>query len=446
MNSRWLRHTALPVAIVLLCLGLLIFGLVRLSAIEKTMRVNLESNMLWVITQTEIEALRLHATLARQAPTDPAVATRFDLLASRLNLIAEGPQLRYLNEIGQGEALLVQAEAVLAFDPGTAPLTIQRASSLADALDALRRNLHRAANLTMVADWEELSGRLESYRGAVVQVILSLVFGIAVASYLGWRLVRDQRDLLRAEEVRLRSVRLEQDLHQERAQGAYWRDFAAVVSHQFRTPLAVIDSAAQRILRRQSTIAPTEQTERLETIRSTVSDLSRLVDAALLNGQIDNELKAADCAQHDLVAPLRLLLRDLGARHPDRELRIEAVQEPFDAWCDPGLTLHAMMNLLENALRHSSGAIVLRIFGRGDRVACAVVDLGPGIAAEDLPHIFDRFRRGSRPNGDGSGIGLWTARRLAELQGGTIDVESWLGSGSVFTLWLRARAPDEKIA
>ena len=446
MSPRWLRHIALPVAVVLLCLGLLVFGLVRLSAIEKTMRVSLASNMLWVMTQTEVEVLRLDATLARSLPGDPAISTRFDLLASRLDLIGEGPQARYLEDLGLAATLKAQADAVLAFDPRAAMLSAERIGALSDALFALRQSLHKAANRSMVAEWEELSLRLESYRGAVAQVISSLVLGLAVASFLGWRLVRDQRNLLRAEEVRLRSVRLEQELQQERTQGAYWRDFAAVVSHQFRTPLAVIDSAAQRILRRQGTMAREEQAQRLETIRGTVADLSRLVDAALLSGQIDNETRCADCARQDVVAPLRLLMRDLALRHPGRSLRIEAAVEPLRAWCDPGLVVHIVMNLLENALRHSSGAVVLRLFERGERVACAVVDLGPGIAAEEVSHIFERFRRGSSPGGDGSGIGLWTARRLAELQGGTLEVESWPGRGSVFTLWLSARAPVEEEA
>lgn len=442
MTARWLRHTGLPFGVVLLCLGLLVFGLVRLAGIEKTMRLSLEVNMLWVVGQAEIEVLRLDAMLARLGPADPDVAERFDLLASRLGLLNDGPQQRYLQEIGLAEALKAPVAAVLALDPGAAALTEARAAKLALALEDLREDLHRAANRSMIYEWQEISDRLATYRSAVLQVILSIGLGLATAAYLGWRLVRDQRAVLRAEELRLRSALLEQDLHQERLQGAYWRDFAAVISHQFRTPLAVIDSAAQRILRRQDTIPPDEQSARLETIRNTVTDLSRLVDVALLSGQIDNDLKAADCARHDLVAPLRRLMQDLGTRHPGRSLRLEAADETIYAWFDPGLTLHAVMNLLENALRHSAKEVVLRIFFDAGRIGCAVADQGPGISEEDLAHIFDRFRRGSRPTGDGCGIGLWTARRLAELQGGAISVTSTPGKGSVFTLWLAERAPE----
>lgn len=442
MKPPWRRDTVLPLAIALLCLGLLIFGLVWLSAIGKTMRVNMATNMLWVISQTEIELLRLDAVLSHGARSSREIETRFDVLASRLALIAEGPQLRYLESLGLSETVMGQAQFILSYDPAKSPLTDARVQELSHGIEPLRRTLHRAANQSMVVEWEELSARFESYRVAVAQVILSLALGIAAAAYLGWRLLRNQRDLLRAEEVRLRSIRLEQDLRQERAEGAYWRDFAAIISHQFRTPLAVIDSAAQRILRRKGVVDLAEQTERLEKIRSTVADMSRLVDAALLSGQLDNDLKTANCARGDLVAPIRALLSELASRNPERAIRLETTEQRLDAWFDQGLTLHAVMNLLENALRHSPGDVLVRLFRRDERVACAIIDTGDGIPADEMGHIFDRFRRGAHPGGEGSGLGLWMSRKLAELQGGEITVESWPDVGSVFTLWLRSQAPN----
>ncbi|MFP1644950.1 sensor histidine kinase [Pontitalea aquivivens] len=446
MITRRLRQIGLPVAIVVACLGALAFGLMRLAEIERTMRIKQSANMLWVISQAEAETLRLDAALARNPADAPVIGTRFDLLASRLTLIAEGPQLRALDRIGLSGPLMDQRARVLALDPRAAPMTPERALRLAGALEQLRQVLRRAGNRTMVADWGELSRRLELYRGAVAQVIVSLVLGIGFAAYLGWRLVADQRALLRAEELRLRAIRLERDLDQERTQAAYWRDFAAVVSHQFRTPLAVIDSAAQRMLRGQPTPGDTGHRARLATIRRTVADLSRLVEAALIAGQIDNDLKQPRCARHDVVAPLRALIADLQARHPGRSLRLDAAAEPMLAWCDPGLMQHTVMNLLENALRHCAGPVVVRLFQRDDRIACAIVDTGPGIAPADLGRIFDRFRRGPASGVEGSGLGLWTARRLAELQGGTVEVESWPGRGSVFTLWLAAMAPAQVAA
>lgn len=441
-----LRHFGLPIAVVLLCLGLLVFGLMRLYAIEKTMRINQAANMLWVISQTEVEVLRLEATLARHASDDVLIAAHFDLLVSRLSQIAEGPQLRHLEMIGFAEPVLSYRASVLALDPLVSSLTPERADLLVAALDGLRQVLHRAGNRTMVAEWESISARLEGYRSAVAQVILSLVLGIAFAAYLGWRLVADQRDLLRAQAVKLRSIRLEKDLQQERTQGAYWRDFAAVVSHQFRTPLAVIDSCAQRIVRRQKPGEDAELLARVETIRKTVAGLSKLVEAALLAGQIDNGIQTPNCARRDLVGLLRLLIADLRTRHPGRSLRLEAAQEPLLAWLDEDLALHAVMDLVENALRHSTGPVVLRVFVHEERVGCAVIDCGPGIPTEELPRIFERFQRGTQTTAEGTGLGLWIARKLAELQSGSVEVESWLGCGSVFTLWLRVMGPAEKAA
>lgn len=445
MNARRLQRVGLPAAIVLLCLGLLAFGLMRLSAVERTMRINQAANMLWVISQTETEVLRLDAALARGAEAvSTALTTRFDMLASRLALITGGPQLRYLERIGVAQQILDHRVRIGALDPRGGALPPDRADLVVSELEALRRVLQRSANLSMVTEWEDLSARLESYRGAVLQVILSLAFGIAMATYLGWRLVADQRGLLRAEEDRLRAVRLEQDLEQERVKGAYWRDFAAIVSHQFRTPLAIIDSGAQRILRGSQAVVARPHREKLETIRTTVADLSRLVEAALLAGELENGIRQTHCARHDIVPPLRHLIEDLRARHPDRQIAIETATEAIQAWCDPGLTSHAVMNLVENALRHSAGSVILRLFETGDRVACAVVDTGPGIPSEDMAHIFDRFRRGPGQEGIGSGLGLWTARKLADVQGGGLEVESWPRVGSVFTLWLRRQAPVEE--
>lgn len=282
-----MRRVGVPAAIVLSCLGLLAFGMIRLSAIEKTMRINEAANMLWVISQTEIEVLRLDATIARSDGGGSGdVSTRFDLLASRLLLLTEGPQLRYLERIGVDQPILEVSAKISAMDPQGTPLPTKVVNTLVGELDVLRSVLHRAANLSMVTEWEDMSARLKSYRGAVLQVILSLAFGIALAAILGWRLVADQRALLRVEEDRLRAVRLEQDLEKERIQGAYWRDFVAIVSHQFRTPLAIIDSGAQRIMRGKDTLLSPPHRERLETIRNTVADLSRLVEATLLAGQL----------------------------------------------------------------------------------------------------------------------------------------------------------------
>ena len=104
-----------------------------------------------------------------------------------------------------------------------------------------------------------------------------------------------------------------------------------------------------------------------------------------------------------------------------------------------------ILNIVTNAVRHTAtGTVTLGVRYDPSRVALTVRDTGEGIAAGDLEHIFDRFYRveksRSRDHG-GVGLGLAIARMLTELQGGTISVESTIGVGSVFSVWLPAAEP-----
>ena len=101
----------------------------------------------------------------------------------------------------------------------------------------------------------------------------------------------------------------------------------------------------------------------------------------------------------------------------------------------------AVGNLLENAITHTpeGGSVTVSAHAAANGIEVTVADTGPGIAAEDLPRLFDRFYRAdpsrSRSTG-GSGLGLTIARRLVEAHGGSIEVESALGEGSRFTVRL----------
>jgi signal transduction histidine kinase len=116
--------------------------------------------------------------------------------------------------------------------------------------------------------------------------------------------------------------------------------------------------------------------------------------------------------------------------------------EPVWALGDADRTRHILLNLATNAVRYTlQGGISFGLRKDGSMVGVSVQDTGPGIAPEHLELVFDRFFRidqsRSRELG-GTGLGLAIARLLAELQQGRVTVESTLGDGSVFTLWLPA--------
>ncbi|WP_406397166.1 ATP-binding protein [Streptomyces uncialis] len=136
----------------------------------------------------------------------------------------------------------------------------------------------------------------------------------------------------------------------------------------------------------------------------------------------------------------------------------ESVTAPHheDPWADPVRLRQAVGNLVSNAIRHtpSGGEVCVRAFRRGPDgdLVVEVRDTGEGISAEQLPYVFDRFWRAEKSRNrrtGGSGLGLAIVRRLMEAHGGTVDVSSVVGVGTVFTLWFpmaarwdRATGPD----
>jgi hypothetical protein len=123
-------------------------------------------------------------------------------------------------------------------------------------------------------------------------------------------------------------------------------------------------------------------------------------------------------------------------------LQVDAPPSVVPVCADLGLIERVLDNLIGNALRHSPDGGTIRIeIGRHDgQVGARVIDTGTGIAAQDLPHIFDRYYRGGRGGAGGAGLGLAIARRIVELHGGTLAVESAPGRGSTFSFALAAHA------
>jgi signal transduction histidine kinase len=122
--------------------------------------------------------------------------------------------------------------------------------------------------------------------------------------------------------------------------------------------------------------------------------------------------------------------------------------EPLLLKADPAKLARLFLNLIENAIKYSPAGAKVTVSGarQGDQISVCVADTGPGIPAEHLPHLFDRFYRidqararnlsGERSGNSGAGLGLSIAQWLAQLHGGRIEVASSVGRGTVFTVWL----------
>lgn len=221
-----------------------------------------------------------------------------------------------------------------------------------------------------------------------------------------------------------------------------YRDFVSMVSHQFRTPLAIIDSGAQRLIRRGGGVTPEEIETRATKMRVAIKRLASLIegtlDASRMDaGQIDFSPRPCDLGR---------LVREACDRQvelaPERRFRLDLDGLPASVELDPLLIDQVVSNLVGNAAKYSpAGTEILIAAAAGDdAVTLAVRDRGVGIPEDELPRIFDRFFRARTAAGfQGTGLGLHVAREIARMHGGDISIASREGEGTTATLHLPLR-------
>lgn len=210
----------------------------------------------------------------------------------------------------------------------------------------------------------------------------------------------------------------------------------AAVSHDLRTPLTTITALAQASAARgdENAHAIEEEANRLARLVADLLDLSRLRGGAL---PVQLELNTAE----DLVGAA---VRQTAGLFTDRllETRLDLIEPALVGRFDFVQSLRILTNLLGNAAHHTPSAspVELSVRREGTTLAFAVADRGPGVAPAQRDRIFEPFYRpaGAPADGGGAGLGLAIARRLAELQGGTVEYASREGGGSIFTLRLPA--------
>src|SRR5712664_1934165 len=215
--------------------------------------------------------------------------------------------------------------------------------------------------------------------------------------------------------------------------------FTADASHELRTPLPHLRARVQWAVAEGRTEG--EMREALGAMERILDQTAKLVEELLLIARGENRQLALAHAPFELTAVVDEVREITEAMALGRDLAVSARPSgPRWALGDADRTRHILLNLASNAVRYTpNGSITFALETNGKMVGVSVRDTGPGIAAEHVERIFDRFFRvdqsRSRDLG-GSGLGLAIARLLAELQGGHIAVASAPGAGSTFTVWL----------
>lgn len=244
----------------------------------------------------------------------------------------------------------------------------------------------------------------------------------------------------RTAELSLAQVAQSESLESERTLRHEQRQFFYMISHEFRTPLAVIDSAAAE----QQEFPSSElvsQMERAAQIRRACRRLTSLVDSCLINERMDTSgftLHPSPVAVRELMEHAAQLVR----WSPKHRLRLFTQVAPTEWICDGMLVSIALSNLVDNAVKFAKAGEIFIAAKKNEAglLEFSVADEGSGMSLNVMNKIFTQFERGDRTDQTrGFGLGLWVARRVALLHGGEIDVESRLGHGTCFTLTVAAQ-------
>lgn len=219
----------------------------------------------------------------------------------------------------------------------------------------------------------------------------------------------------------------------ERANAAM-RQFMADAGHQLRTPLTVIRGFLG-ILRKGDLHSVADRDRILETMSGQSQIMASLIDKLMLLEEWENVEGAPQAKPIDVGQLVSDVTLPIAEANTSRNLVLDAAPGPLAA-IDPGDLTHAVTNLIDNALKYTTGPIRVGVHSDNGRVAIDVADEGPGIDSETATRVFDRFYRGAQRDVAGSGLGLAIAKRAIERAGGTLVLESVPGRGSCFTISL----------
>jgi signal transduction histidine kinase len=225
------------------------------------------------------------------------------------------------------------------------------------------------------------------------------------------------------------------------------REFVADVSHELRTPIAALrmytelqrDGEVDEATRQEFLERSLDQIQRLDWLSTNLLDLSR----------IDAGIYPLDMRTGDLRDPVQAVVQALSEAAVERGVALESTvpADPVELRFDRERIVQLMTNLIGNAIKFTprGGAASVRLEERPTDVLVEVTDTGAGIPADELPHIFERFYRGTNTGearASGSGLGLAIVRSIVEMHDGQIELASEVGKGTQVRIILPRQAAD----
>ncbi|MES2924592.1 MAG: PAS domain S-box protein [Verrucomicrobiota bacterium] len=244
--------------------------------------------------------------------------------------------------------------------------------------------------------------------------------------------ITDISERKRAEMELKRSLERERELNQLKS------NFVSMVSHEFRTPLGIIQSSAEILADYLEQLEAAERAEQLQSIIKNSRRMAGLMEDVLLLGRLDSGRMEFAPRPLDLAALCRRLVDEVLSTTDGRcPIGFSTTGLPSEVMADERLLRHILLNLLNNAVKYSPDTqpVSFRASAEENSLHFLIRDQGIGIPEDDLPGLFEAFRRGSNVGQTpGTGLGLVIVKQSVALHGGVISIESRPGAGTAFTV------------
>ena len=260
----------------------------------------------------------------------------------------------------------------------------------------------------------------------------------------------DQLRLITARSLEKRRLLLE-TISLRREKEVLRENFAAIVSHELKSPLSAVQQNLFVLIRQLDDTADEDQRHRLERMQSRIGDLLDMVDTWLRGVSSDLTGIRDRFERLPISVPITKAIESVHSHAIRKNVEILAsVAEDTDVVGDEGTLTDALTNVIGNAVKYSydGGTVTVSAEPANGNVRVDVSDSGVGIPAEDVEHVFDDFFRsdtGALREG-GAGLGLAISRRIIDAHEGDVSVASEVGKGTTVTLLLPTRAPDHQMS
>ncbi|HLW17855.1 MAG TPA: ATP-binding protein [Actinomycetota bacterium] len=303
--------------------------------------------------------------------------------------------------------------------------------------------------VAVVSYWTQIFP--EAIRRTVNFSAMRFVFVVLSVGFIAYAVERERRFRVLTRELlhqRERAIELYARLEQERnaserleASDRMRADVVASVTHQLKTPLTSLLGYATILRKRADTLPLEQRDEFIGVIEEQGYRILGLIENLLQSTRVEAGLGRLQRIPVDLSGIVRTVSREMGTGR-QRTIEVDVSPRELGLFGDPAAMEHIVTNLLDNALKYSEPDTVVRaaVFEGEGEVLLTVADEGMGIAADELPQVFDRFSQASNARGHSSvGLGLYIVHSLVIALGGRVWVDSELGKGTTFTVALPVR-------